>query len=71
MDEHNNVYIVKGNARFAPCVAAHIDSVHRWTKIQVIQQDGIPLGVDDQGGRVGPGADAKAGVFVCWSCWSE
>ena len=65
VDEHNNVFVVKGNARFAPCVAAHIDTVQRWSKVQIVQQDGIIFSVDDQGRRVGPGADDKAGAFLC------
>lgn len=65
VDEHNNVYIVKGDDQFAPCLAAHLDTVQRWNEVQIVQQDGIILGVDDQGRRVGPGADDKTGVFAC------
>ena len=65
VDEHKNVFIIKGNARFAPCVAAHTDTVHKWTKIQIVQQDGILFGVDEQGQRTGLGGDDKAGVFIC------
>jgi putative aminopeptidase FrvX len=64
VDEHNNVLIVKGNARFAPCLAAHTDTVHRWSEVQIIQQDGIIFAVDTQGHRVGPGADDKTGIYI-------
>jgi tripeptide aminopeptidase len=64
VDEHNNVYIVKGDARFAPCVAAHIDSVHRWNEARIVQQDGIIFAVDNQGHPLGPGGDDKTGIFV-------
>ena len=65
VDEHKNVLVVKRNARFAPCVAAHTDTVHNWTKIQIVQQDGILFGVDEHGHRTGLGGDDKAGVFIC------
>ena len=64
VDQHQNVYIVKGNARFGPCVAAHIDSVQRWNDVQIVEENGTIFGVDGRGQRVGPGADDKAGVFV-------
>jgi di/tripeptidase len=64
VDEHNNVYVVKGAAEFAPCLAAHIDSVHNWNKAQVVQQDGILFGVDEAGQRIGIGGDDKCGALV-------
>lgn len=65
VDSHNNVYVVKGNARCLPCVAAHIDSVHRWAEVEIVQQNGTLVGFDRLGQQIGIGADDKAGVFVC------
>jgi putative aminopeptidase FrvX len=65
VDEHLNVYIVKGNADHLPCVAAHIDTVHPMRPVQIVEQDGVLLGFDEQGERTGTGADDKGGVFIC------
>lgn len=65
VDEHLNVYIRKGNAEFYPCVAAHIDTVHRPRPVEIFQHDGVLLGYDEQGEYSGIGADDKAGVFIC------
>ncbi len=64
-DEWNNIFIRKGDADYLPCVAAHIDTVHPLRSVQIVQQDGILHGLDEQGQRCGIGADDKAGVFVC------
>ncbi|MGO8930225.1 MAG: hypothetical protein ACLQU3_25430 [Limisphaerales bacterium] len=64
-DEHKNLYIVKGKADYFPCVAAHIDTVHPLTPVQIVQQDGMLVGFDQHGQRTGIGADDKAGVFIC------
>jgi tripeptide aminopeptidase len=64
-DGWNNVYIRKGDATYCPCLAAHIDTVHPPRPVEVVQQDGILFGVDDQGQRTGIGADDKTGVYVC------
>lgn len=64
VDEHNNVYIVKGNAQFAPCLAAHTDTVHNWKEVQIVQQDGTLVGFDALGRRIGTGGDDKAGICV-------
>jgi tripeptide aminopeptidase len=64
-DEWNNVFILKGGAGVVPCVAAHIDTVHRLWPVEVVQQNGILFGVDKHGQRTGIGADDKAGVFIC------
>jgi len=61
----NNVYIRKGNAGIVPCLAAHIDTVHTPRPVEIIEQDGILFGRDEQGQRTGIGGDDKAGVFVC------
>jgi hypothetical protein len=46
-------------------VAAHIDTVHPMTPVQIIQQDGMLVGFDQYGQRTGIGADDKAGVYIC------
>jgi putative aminopeptidase FrvX len=65
VDAHNNVYVVKGGARFLPCVAAHIDTVFGWTETEIVQRDKTLVGMDRHGHQIGIGADDKAGVFVC------
>ena len=64
-DQHNNVYILKGDAELYPCVAAHTDTVHPMREVKIIEQDGMLVGFDDQGRRVGIGADDKSGVYIC------
>ena len=64
-DAWNNILIRKGDAPCLPCVAAHLDTVHQPRPVQIVEQDGIVFGLDQQGQRYGIGADDKAGVFVC------
>lgn len=64
-DEWNNVFIRKGKAGTAPCVAAHIDNVHTLRPVEVEQQDRILFGMDKRGQRTGIGADDKSGVYIC------
>ena len=64
-DEWNNVYIRKGGPGVVPCVAAHIDTVHPLRPVEIVQQDGILFGLDENGQRTGIGADDKAGVYMC------
>jgi hypothetical protein len=65
VDEHNNVFIVKGNVPFMPCVAAHIDSVHNWNDVEIVRHDGTLVGLDRNDRQTGIGADDKCGVFIC------
>ena len=65
VDEHNNIYITKGDAEFLPCVAAHIDTVHRLAPATIVQHGGLLVGFDEAARRTGIGGDDKAGVFVC------
>ena len=65
VDAHNNVYIVKGDAARLPCVAAHIDTVHRRAPARVVQHGGLLVGFDEAGRRIGIGGDDKAGVYIC------
>jgi acetylornithine deacetylase/succinyl-diaminopimelate desuccinylase-like protein len=64
-DNWNNVFIRKGGPGVVPCVAAHIDTVHPLLPVEIVQQDGILFGLDEQGQRTGIGADDKAGVYIC------
>jgi putative aminopeptidase FrvX len=64
-DEWNNVFIRKGGPGIVPCVAAHIDTVHPLRAVEIVQQDGILFGLDENGQRIGIGADDKAGVYIC------
>jgi acetylornithine deacetylase/succinyl-diaminopimelate desuccinylase-like protein len=65
VDEWNNVFIRKGDAQPCPCVAAHIDTVHWPRPVEIVEQDCILFGLDQQGQRTGIGGDDKAGVYVC------
>lgn len=64
VDKANNVYVVKGGAKFAPCVAAHIDTVQPYRKVH-IERTGTRLVGFDRKSQVGIGADDKTGIFVC------
>ncbi len=64
VDEHRNVFVVKGSGQHLPCVAAHIDSVQPLRKVSIVQQDGMLTG-EYKGKQVGFGADDKAGVYIC------
>ena len=65
VDAHNNVYIIKGDAACLPCVAAHIDTVHRHAPARIVQHGGLLVGFNEAGCRTGIGGDDKAGVFIC------
>lgn len=65
-DRHNNVYVVKGNASYYPCLSAHIDTVHAVDrKVHIRRMDDVLFGVGTQGNQVGIGADCKSGIMVC------
>lgn len=64
-DEHRNVYVTKGDAKFSPCAVAHIDSVHSLEPVNIIEHNGCLFGLDAKGNRAGIGGDDKAGVYVC------
>ena len=64
-DSWNNVLIRKGSVEPVPLVCAHLDTVHDWTKVEIVQQDGLLVGFDRNGQRSGIGADDKCGIFIC------
>lgn len=67
VDEARNVYAVKGNARHAPCVAAHIDTVHAPREVTIVEKGTRLVGYDSKGKSCGIGADDKTGIYVCLS----
>jgi tripeptide aminopeptidase len=64
-DRVNNVYIRKGDVAPVPLVCAHLDTVHGWTEVELVEQDGLLVGFNAEGNRCGIGADDKCGIFVC------
>jgi putative aminopeptidase FrvX len=65
-DAYNNVYIIKQNSdRPLPCVAAHIDSVQPLRQVNIVESGGFIHAENNQGTRLGFGADDKTGVQVC------
>jgi tripeptide aminopeptidase len=64
-DEWNNVFIRKGKAGTAACMAAHIDTVQPLCTVEIVQRDGLVFGVDEQAKRTSIGADDKTGLFIC------
>jgi len=65
VDVARNVYVNKGSAEFAPCVAAHLDTVQPHRKVNIVEDGGRLIGFDEHDQQVGIGADDKAGIFVC------
>lgn len=76
VDQHNNVYVTKGEASHYPTVAAHIDTVQpirdgvkiRYTIDKYGSHEtfiGFHANGDGQEHQVGIGADCKTGIFVC------
>ena len=63
-DKIGNLFIIKGKTDIYPCIAAHLDEVHHPQKRNLIDVDGVIYAVDDNGERVGIGADDKNGVWV-------
>lgn len=66
VDEHNNVYVIKGNAPYFPCLSAHIDTVFPIDgDVRVVEEAGTLVGYDRCSHRAGIGGDDKAGIMVC------
>lgn len=63
-DEMGNVFVVKGRAEVYPCVAAHIDEVHAPCERNIVVADDMVYAYDDEGNRVGIGADDKNGIWI-------
>lgn len=65
IDEHNNVFAIKGQSNVYPCLSAHIDTVHRPKDgNQVVERDGQLIALDKDGVQTGLGGDDKGGVFI-------
>ena len=63
-DSWNNVLIRKGSVEPVPLACAHIDTIHDWTEVEIVQQDGLLVGFNRNSQRIGIGADDKAGAFI-------
>lgn len=61
MDGEGNIYITKGESDIYPCVTAHIDTVHSFGDINIIETNG------KYSSKIGIGGDDKVGVFCCLS----
>ncbi|HEY5911332.1 MAG TPA: hypothetical protein VJA21_12085 [Verrucomicrobiae bacterium] len=71
VDDVNSVYIRKGEAGCGPCLAAHLDTVHRPKPVKIVEHGGVLSGRDEYGHRAGIGADDKSGIFVCLELLQE
>lgn len=70
VDEHRNVFVMKGVADHYPCVAAHIDTVQSFRPVEIVEEGTRLVGytpdpVRKERVRCGIGADDKTGIFVC------
>lgn len=66
LDKYNNVVVRKGTAKAFPCVSCHIDSVQPIErKFSIERTDGLFVGIDSKGNRVGFGGDDKTGIYIC------
>lgn len=63
-DSFGNVFITKGIADSYPCVTAHFDEVHATTERNIVVDGDLIYAVDNQGERVGIGADDKNGLWI-------
>ena len=63
-DVFGNIFITKGCADSFPCVTAHFDEVHAPTERNIIVDGDLIYAVDNQGERVGIGADDKNGLWI-------
>ncbi|GAH31782.1 unnamed protein product, partial [marine sediment metagenome] len=67
MDELGNIYIVKGKAKYYPCLTAHMDTVHRYATPQVVESFDEKCNSKVFTAEEGIGGDDKVGIFVCLS----
>ena len=68
VDNLGSVLITKGkpvDGEFYPLVGAHMDTVHKPVKKNIVEQDNILTAWDDDGVQVGIGGDDLAGVAIC------
>jgi tripeptide aminopeptidase len=74
-DKLGSLYITKGDSSVYPCLVAHLDSVHKITEMDVVEEElpnaqgelKLSLKAYDReyGLPTGIGGDDKAGVFIC------
>jgi len=65
IDDHCNVFAIKGKAAWYPCLSAHIDTVHQAEEgVQIVERDGNLIALDAEGKQTGLGGDDKSGVFI-------
>jgi hypothetical protein len=65
-DKIGNLYIIKGESEFYPCMVAHLDTVHEHVDNFIIKRVGdFIIGFDnDCGTQVGCGADDRCGIAL-------
>lgn len=63
-DPYGNILITKGLAEKYPCVVAHLDEVHQPCVRNLHENDGVIYATNENGERVGIGADDKNGVWI-------
>lgn len=65
VDEHRNVFAIKGQAAWYPCLSAHTDTVHEPEDgVTIVERDGKLIALDQHGRQTGLGGDDKSGVFI-------
>ena len=74
VDKKGNIYATKGESDTYPCVACHIDEVHKFRKdgYKVMESDGVLYGFNPNTMSFeGIGADDKNGIWVCIKALNE
>jgi acetylornithine deacetylase/succinyl-diaminopimelate desuccinylase-like protein len=73
-DDHGSLYVTKGDAKTYPCIASHMDTVHRITGdgIAVIDINGKLTGMNPVTmEQTGIGGDDKCGIYAALHCLAE
>lgn len=70
-DFMGSIFITKGTAKDFPCVVAHLDEVHSPSQRNIIIDRDTIYAVDDNGGRIGCGADDKNGIWIALRLLAE
>lgn len=72
-DDTGNIYATKGSDKTFPCLAAHMDTVHKITKggIHPVEIDGLITGINPLTmEQTGIGGDDKCGIYAALHCLS-